>query len=95
MYSFYGEYTGVRVARKHLGWYLQEFENAEEIRRQAVTVTSSSAQMKIIKGFFRRYLDGEDVAATELSPPGVSHQWRVQKEKMLRPRNRRAETKNH
>src|SRR5690606_21651749 len=27
-YAFHGEYTGVRTARKHVGWYLRAFHDA-------------------------------------------------------------------
>ena len=38
LHRFYGEQAGVRVARKHLTWYCECLENAEEYRHQVVRV---------------------------------------------------------
>ena len=32
LYSFYGDFAGVRIARKHIGWYLAAFDNAGELK---------------------------------------------------------------
>jgi len=37
LHRFYGEPTGVRVARKHLTWYCRHLVNAEHFRYQAIT----------------------------------------------------------
>jgi tRNA-dihydrouridine synthase B len=55
MYRFYGEHTGVRVARKHLGWYCKNLANAENFRRQAIQADSSTEQMQLTINFFDRY----------------------------------------
>ena len=34
LHRFYGEHTGVRVARKHLTWYCENLEKADEFRHQ-------------------------------------------------------------
>ncbi len=33
-YAFYGDYLGVRTARKHIGWYVRELPGGEEFRQQ-------------------------------------------------------------
>ena len=33
-YAFYGEAAGVRIARKHLGWYTKELAGGEAFRRE-------------------------------------------------------------
>ena len=38
LYEFYGEYTGVRMARKHLGWYCRQHS---EVDRAAADVDGS------------------------------------------------------
>lgn len=52
MYRFYGERTGLRVARKHLTWYATDANCPQEIRRHVVRAESTSEQMRITKKFF-------------------------------------------
>jgi len=52
LYQFYGDTTGVRVARKHLTWYCAGLENAEEFRSQVVRVESASEQIRLTQQFF-------------------------------------------
>ena len=53
-YRFYGEQTGVRTARKHLGWYLQGLSGGEACRREINGVESSVAQVARVEAFFDR-----------------------------------------
>ena len=52
LHRFYGETTGVRVARKHLTWYCENLENAEAYRHQVVRVDSASEQLRLTKLYF-------------------------------------------
>ncbi len=52
LYQFYGEATGVRVARKHLAWYCAGLYNAQEFRSQVVRVDSASEQIRLTREFF-------------------------------------------
>jgi len=52
LHRFYGETTGVRVARKHLTWYCENLENADEFRHQVVRVDSASEQLRLTKQYF-------------------------------------------
>jgi len=61
LHRFYGETTGVRVARKHLTWYCDNLENAEEYRHQVVRVDSASEQLRLT----RQYFLGIDQRGTE------------------------------
>jgi len=47
LYSFYGEQTGVRVARKHVGWYLKAADVAQAglLRGRINELQSSRAQL--------------------------------------------------
>jgi tRNA-dihydrouridine synthase B len=54
LYSFYGEDTGVRVARKHLSWYCQHQPAAGELRTQLVTAATTESQFAIAREFFDR-----------------------------------------
>ena len=52
LHRFYGERTGVRVARKHLTWYCENLEDAEEFRHRVVRVESASEQIRLTKQYF-------------------------------------------
>jgi tRNA-dihydrouridine synthase B len=34
LYDFYGEYKGVRIARKHIGWYSKHLHDGRSFRKQ-------------------------------------------------------------
>ena len=52
LHRFYGEHTGVRVARKHLTWYCEYLEDAEDFRYRVVRVDSASEQKRLTKQYF-------------------------------------------
>ena len=53
LHRFYGDVTGVRVARKHLTWYCNSLENADAFRHQVVRAERASDQTRLTKEFFR------------------------------------------
>ncbi|MCH9693357.1 MAG: tRNA dihydrouridine synthase DusB [Gammaproteobacteria bacterium] len=63
LHRFYGDITGVRVARKHLTWYCNSLANADEFRHQVVRVDSASEQISLTKNYFEREDGGESLAA--------------------------------
>ena len=64
LHAFYGEVMGVRIARKHVGWYLATLPGAREFRAQFNRLDSTDAQCAEIRLFFGdRRNDGEGVAA--------------------------------
>jgi tRNA-dihydrouridine synthase B len=52
LYAFYGEYSGIRVARKHLSWYCRSRADAEPFRRQMVRAESAAEQLRLVLAFF-------------------------------------------
>lgn len=52
LYQFYGDTTGVRVARKHLTWYCAGLKNSEEFRSRVVRADSASEQIRLTRQFF-------------------------------------------
>jgi tRNA-dihydrouridine synthase B len=52
LHRFYGDETGVRVARKHLTWYCAGLQNANEFRSQVVRVNCASEQIRLTRNFF-------------------------------------------
>ena len=53
-YDFYGEFLGVRTARKHIGWYVQDLVGGEEFRQQMNLLTSCEEQLSAVSHFFDR-----------------------------------------
>jgi tRNA-dihydrouridine synthase B len=54
LYHFYGEYLGVRIARKHIGWYVGSMRGGEHFRRDMNTLEATSAQRRAVEAFFSR-----------------------------------------
>ena len=52
LYRFYGEYTGVRVARKHLGWYFKACGIQAQVRDKAVRVETAKEQERLVETLF-------------------------------------------
>jgi tRNA-dihydrouridine synthase B len=47
LYAFYGEETGLRVARKHLGWYFEKLQDAPDVRRELMAASTSASQFAL------------------------------------------------
>jgi tRNA-dihydrouridine synthase B len=62
LYDFYGEYTGVRTARKHIAWYSKGFFSSNAFRREIMQVESSAEQLAMVDEFLSM-AEGRDVAA--------------------------------
>ncbi|WP_043886778.1 tRNA dihydrouridine synthase DusB [Vibrio sp. 16] len=52
LHEFYGEYLGPRIARKHVGWYLKEHEQASEFRRTFNAIDVAELQLEALEGYF-------------------------------------------
>ncbi|MEH6345544.1 MAG: tRNA dihydrouridine synthase DusB [Bermanella sp.] len=61
LYDFYGDYMGVRIARKHVGWYLQAHGDHKAIRKQFNQLESLEEQITLITTFFEQ--PGKEQAA--------------------------------
>jgi tRNA-dihydrouridine synthase B len=53
-YGFYGELAGVRIARKHLGWYTAALDGGAAFRREVNVVTTVAAQLAAVERFCDR-----------------------------------------
>jgi tRNA-dihydrouridine synthase B len=51
-YQFYGEFTGMRTARKHIGWYVHNLVGGETFRQQMNKLESCELQLNAVKDFF-------------------------------------------
>ncbi len=58
MLSHYGTAPGVRMARKHLGWYARGFAGAAEFRNRAMKLTDPAAVREAINNTWNAALDG-------------------------------------
>jgi len=52
LYEFYGEYTGVRMARKHLGWYCQRQPDTQSRRQELMAAEDSVSQFAAARRVF-------------------------------------------
>jgi tRNA-dihydrouridine synthase B len=52
LYSFYGEFTGVRIARKHISWYLKTLSGSAGFRERVLRAEAAAEQQAMIRGFF-------------------------------------------
>ena len=66
-YTLYGEHTGVRSARKHIGWYVRDLPGAEAFRARMLALEDSARQLDAVGTYF-------DVLGSTLDrlPPGRS-----------------------
>ena len=60
IYALYGEALGVRIARKHIGWYTRGLPGGEAFRRAANEILCAPAQLAAVGRFFHEQ--------SELSP---------------------------
>ncbi|TXH89026.1 MAG: tRNA dihydrouridine synthase DusB [Rhodoferax sp.] len=51
-YALYGEYTGVRSARKHIGWYVHALPGGDVFRAHMNTLESAEQQLGAVGEFF-------------------------------------------
>jgi tRNA-dihydrouridine synthase B len=70
LYTFYGEQAGVRIARKHIGWYTKPLAGAAAFRQCMNQLETAPAQLAAVRQFFdeleyrsARLIYGEELAA--------------------------------
>ncbi len=51
-YAFYGEFMGLRTARKHIGWYVRDLSGGEEFRQRMNRLESCEEQLAAVDAFF-------------------------------------------
>jgi len=60
----YGEYSGVRIARKHIGWYLQtQFPDFRQASKTINTLETSQQQLEALEALFQQIFRSGDQAA--------------------------------
>lgn len=59
LYTFYGEYSGVRVARKHIAWYSKSHPKSSVFRQVINHVETPQQQLALTREFFDSINEGE------------------------------------
>ncbi|HEY9279228.1 MAG TPA: tRNA dihydrouridine synthase DusB [Eoetvoesiella sp.] len=63
-YRFYGEFTGVRTARKHIGWYMADMPGTKALLAYINQTNNTSEQMHAVKHWFDRYPPNEHISTS-------------------------------
>lgn len=63
LYEFYGEFTGVRIARKHIGWYSKGRPHGAAFRQAVNRAETADEQLKMVYEFFEYDSISEELAA--------------------------------
>jgi tRNA-dihydrouridine synthase B len=63
LYAFYGDYTGVRMARKHIAWYSKGLRNGNPFRQQMNTFELPQQQLDFTEQFFNQLAEQDTFAA--------------------------------
>ena len=56
LYQFYGEYSGCRIARKHIAWYTKGLRASNEFRQNMYKVESTAEQAQVVENYFNLLL---------------------------------------
>jgi tRNA-dihydrouridine synthase B len=51
-YALYGEHTGVRSARKHIGWYVRDLPGGQAFRASMLVLEDSAQQWRAVARYF-------------------------------------------
>ncbi|MFV1997895.1 MAG: tRNA dihydrouridine synthase DusB [Acidiferrobacterales bacterium] len=60
LYGFYGEYAGVRIARKHISWYSKGCRGGAGFRNTVNRVDTAKQQYEIVRQFFNQQIELEN-----------------------------------
>ena len=63
LHEFYGNIMGVRIARKHVAWYMKTQNNHQEFRKEFNRIESTKNQFKIINDYFKQNTNQGEKAA--------------------------------
>ena len=63
LYEFYGDYTGVRMARKHIAWYSKGLRDGNPFRQQMNTLEHPQQQLDFTEQFFAKLEQSNGMAA--------------------------------
>jgi tRNA-dihydrouridine synthase B len=55
LHAFYGEQQGVRIARKHLGWYAKDRPENSAFRSIVNRAESAAEQLRLTRAYFAEF----------------------------------------
>ena len=55
LYGFYGEYSGCRIARKHIAWYTTGIPNSNAFRQAMYGEESTAGQFRVVEDFLNAH----------------------------------------
>ena len=55
LYGFYGEYSGCRIARKHIAWYTTGVPNSNAFRQAMYGEESTAGQFRVVEAFLHAH----------------------------------------
>jgi tRNA-dihydrouridine synthase B len=61
LYEFYGEYSGCRIARKHIAWYTKGLHSSNEFRQNMYKVESTMDQAMVVEQYFDHLLANGEI----------------------------------
>jgi tRNA-dihydrouridine synthase B len=67
LYAHYGEWAGVRVARKHIAWYARGRPHADLFRATVMQTESADTQQDAVESYFDRLARTSDTAPATLN----------------------------
>ena len=59
-YALYGEFSGVRTARKHIGWYVRALPDGEAFRARMNAIEDCAGQLRAVGDYFQGLADRMD-----------------------------------
>ena len=63
LHEFYGHIMGVRIARKHVAWYMQTQNDHRAFRKEFNQIESTNNQLKTITDYFKQFTNQGEKAA--------------------------------
>ena len=72
LYGFYGEYTGLRMARKHISWYSKSQPHGATFRNIINKVASAEQQFKMTSNFFDKLIDDSTTGSLDADSQNFS-----------------------
>lgn len=62
LHNFYGEVAGVRISRKHIGWYINPLQGGKIFTQHFNTLETTQQQRELLENFFLNYQPEAQVA---------------------------------
>ena len=60
LYQFYGEYSGCRIARKHIAWYTNGLHDSNAFRQAMYAEESTAGQARLVDAYFKTLLEQDE-----------------------------------